>query len=235
MKIAIIDDEYEVLTQLTTYIEKASIETGIRFETTCFNEGRTFLDNYDFSYSIVLMDIEMGDENGLELAQNLRKIDSNVILMFITNMSQYAAQGYLVDAIDFIIKPVEYDSFLFRLKRAASRASMQKDILITISSGSEIYSFPSREIIYIEIQGHNMTIHSKKRNNIVRSSLRNVESQLSGAPFARCNNSFLVNLYHIRSIIDNQITLSNGDILSISRGKKVSFFKAYNRFIGGIL
>ncbi len=235
MKIAIIDDEKEVINQLTEYIGNVSQEIGVTFETACFNEGHTFIDTYDFSYDIVLMDIEIGSENGMVLAESLRQMDSAVTLMFITNMSQYATQGYLVDAIDFIIKPVEYESFLFRFKRAVSRASKQSGKLITISSGSEIYSFPSKEVIYIDIQGHNMTIHSKKEVKTVRASLKSVEAQLSGTPFARCNNSFLVNLSHVRSIVDNEVTLSNGDKLSISRGKKTLFMKAYNRFIGGIL
>ena len=234
MKIAIIDDEQTVIDQLANYIEKASHELDIKLEVASFNEGHPFIDSYDYSYDIVLMDIEIGSENGMELANKLRQKDTNVTLMFITNMSQYATQGYLVDAIDFIVKPVEYDSFLFRLKRAISRASVQNGKLISIASGSEMYSFPSKEIIYIEIQGHNLTIHSTQSIKSVRSSLKSVESQLSGAPFARCNNSFLVNLFHIRSIEGSEITLSSGDVLTLSRGKKMTFMKAYNRFIGGI-
>ncbi len=235
MRIAIIDDEQVVIEQLTGFIKRAESELNMQLEAFPFLSGESFISGYDFSFDIVLLDIEIGAENGMDIARKLREMDKNVTLMFITNMSQYAVQGYLVDAVDFVVKPVDYDSFLFRIKRAISRATIQSGKLIKLNSGSDIFTFPSSEIIYIEIQGHNMTIHSQNGVQSLRSSLRTVEKQLSGAPFSRCNNSFLVNLNHIRSIVDNNITMSNRDVLTISRGKKASFMNAYSRFIGGII
>ena len=119
--IAIVEDEKEFAQTLQDYIQRYMAETHTAIQTDTFHDGMSFLDEYSGKYQIVFMDIAMPHMNGMDTAERLRKVDSNVCLIFITSLAQYAIRGYEVEALDFIVKPVAYDLFKIRLEKAISR------------------------------------------------------------------------------------------------------------------
>ena len=112
IQIAIVEDEEIYVKQLTEYnpkIIKRKREESIKV--TVFGDGEDITENYSGGFDIILMDIQMRFMDGMTAAEKIRQMDQKVIIMFITNMIQYAVRGYEVDAMDYVVKPVEYFSF----------------------------------------------------------------------------------------------------------------------------
>lgn len=120
IKIAIVEDEAAVRDQLTDYVRRYTRQYGTEFEVTCFTDGDEILENYRPAFDIIFLDVEMKRLNGMETAQRIRELDDDVLLIFITNMAQYAIKGYSVGALDYVLKPVPYFAFLHSCKRRST-------------------------------------------------------------------------------------------------------------------
>ena len=94
-RIAIVEDDQGYRETLFTYIRQYETERGTTFETTPFEKADDFLAVYQGDYDIILMDIEMPGTNGMEAAEEIRKKDAQVVIMFITNMAHYAIKGWI--------------------------------------------------------------------------------------------------------------------------------------------
>ena len=107
-RIAIVEDEKEFREQLQEYLKRYGVENNIVFQIDVFEDGSDILEHYQKNYDMVLLDIEMPKVNGMDAAERIREMDEEVVLMFITNMAQYAIRGYSVGALDFVMKPITY-------------------------------------------------------------------------------------------------------------------------------
>ena len=105
-RIAIVEDDKSFIEELKKYLEQYSQEEGQEFEISTFYDGEEILENHVSGYDLILLDIEMPKVNGMDAAEKIREADENVVLMFITNMAQYAIRGYSVGALDFVMKPI---------------------------------------------------------------------------------------------------------------------------------
>ena len=110
-KVAIVEDSIKDFTLLKSYLEQYEKENNIEFNIQCFENGIRFLDKFSANYDIIFMDIDMPYMNGLEVSKKIREIDKTVVLIFVTNLSQYAVNGYEVEALDYIVKPISYFNF----------------------------------------------------------------------------------------------------------------------------
>lgn len=106
IRIAIVEDEAAVRQQLEGYVQRYTRQYGTEFEVHLFEDGIEILDDYRPVYDLILLDVEMKHLDGMETAQRIRALDNEVNLIFITNMAQYAINGYAVGALDYVLKPV---------------------------------------------------------------------------------------------------------------------------------
>ena len=105
--IAIVEDEKLYIDQLQEYISRYREEKRLSIKTTVFCDGEDIVEDYRGDYDIILFDIQMKFMDGMTAAEKIREIDQEVKILFITNMTQYAIRGYQVDAMDYVVKPVE--------------------------------------------------------------------------------------------------------------------------------
>ena len=119
--LAIVEDEDSYAQQLVEFVNKYQAESGNYFKITRFSDGDQITEGYKSQFDIILMDIEMKLMDGMTAAEEIRKLDQDVVIMFITNMTNYAIRGYQVDALDYVLKPVSYFAFSQKLGRAISR------------------------------------------------------------------------------------------------------------------
>ena len=108
MKIAVVEDEREYREVLKEYLSRYEEQKNLTFEVIEFTNAISFLENYAPVYDVVFMDIRMKYMDGMTAAHKLREADPNAVLVFVTSLTQYAVEGYSVDATDYIVKPVSY-------------------------------------------------------------------------------------------------------------------------------
>ena len=138
VNIAIVEDDAQQAVQLETALKRYSEEFRTPLKTAVFYNAMSFLGKYTAEYDIIFMDILMPMMNGMDAARILREKDEKVMVIFVTNMQQYAIQGYEVGAFDFILKPVSYPEFKLKFTRALSKLMPQKkaaSVLIKSESG----------------------------------------------------------------------------------------------------
>ena len=130
--LAIVEDEQLYIDQLTEYIHRYEAEKKQKFKISVFSDGAEIVEDYKGVYDIIFLDIQMKFMNGMDAAEKIRELDPNVVIIFITNMTQYAVRGYEVDALDYIVKPVEYFSFSQKFSRALGRIKKDEAVYISI-------------------------------------------------------------------------------------------------------
>ena len=150
ISIAIVEDEDSCAKQMEEYLARYAAESGEEFETVRFCDGDEILENYRAQYDIILMDVQMKFMDGMTAAEEIRKVDPEVVIIFITNMAQYAIRGYAVDALDYVLKPVSYFAFSQRLERAIGRMKRRARRYMTITIRGGACKLDIAEILYVE-------------------------------------------------------------------------------------
>lgn len=230
--IAIVEDMPAEVELLRQYFSRYSSQTGHTFDIRSFGSGAEFLAGYQPIYDIVFMDINLPGRNGMDTAMALRKLDTAVILIFVTNLIRYAAQGYDVDAMAFLLKPVSYENFSLKLMRALSRCSLRAtDLCLNTSDG--ICRISPGRVKYIETSGHYLIYHTTDGDYTTYGNMKDAEAGLDPRQFIRSNRCYLVNLAFVRAIRGHML-LVGGDELQISRPRRAAVMEALNLYLGGV-
>lgn len=231
LQIAITEDSQDDLHRLTECLKQAGQEIGLTIKTTIFHEGLSFLDEYKPIYDIVFLDIDMPYKNGIDIAKELRLKDKDVIIAFVTNLAQMAVKGYEVDAVDFIIKPVEYSHFIYRFRKMVEKSLKGKEESLLLTNGKEKNRVKYDDIIYITVSHHSLIFHTIKEEIRVPGSMSKLKNDFHDS-FCLCNSGTMVNLNHISSIKGDFLSTSTGDVLPISRSHYKDLVNQFTLFMG---
>lgn len=232
LRIAIVEDQNQNVEQLQAYIARYGEENNVRFEVCVFADGSKILEGYSPQYNIILLDVEMPGINGMDTAKIIREKDANVVLMFISNMAQYAIQGYEVEALDFILKPINYFTFSVRFDRAVKRAQERVGGRLALQTSEGTVILKTADILYLETQNRMLYYHTAAKTYAVRGSLQNAEQELQVYHFARCNQCYLVNLKYVSGVTADSVQIGDSE-LEISRRSRGSFLAAVAAYVGG--
>ena len=222
IQIAIVEDEEIYVKQLTEYIRKYQTERGRSIKVTVFGDGEDITENYSGGFDIILMDIQMRFMDGMTAAEKIRQMDQKVIIMFITNMIQYAVRGYEVDAMDYVVKPVEYFSFSQKLDKAVGRMRSEVKEFLTIPIGEGVVKIDIADIYFIEGQRHNVIYHTSRGDYCSRITMKELEEKLAVHNFFRCAKGYLVNMNHVEGFVGSDCVIHNVHI-TVSRTRKKEF------------
>ncbi|MDR1092804.1 MAG: LytTR family DNA-binding domain-containing protein [Clostridiales bacterium] len=231
IRIAIVEDDEKTAETLERYIGRYAAESGTAVAATRFSDGMHIVTDYRPVYDIILMDIQMKLLSGMDAAKRIREMDKGVTLIFITNMAQYAVKGYAVGALDFLLKPVSYFALSQQLKRSVERLGRGKDDFLLLPVDDGMVKLDLARIIFIEVFRHTVTVHAKDGEYGLSRPMKEVERELAGKNFFRCNNCYLVNLAHVRSI-NGHTTDVGGHSLAVSRPRRKAFAAAFADYVG---
>lgn len=230
IRLAIVEDEENYTKILRDFVLRYSRENRVLFGVTAFSDGQEILEAFETLpeeglFDLILMDIQMPGVDGMTAAARIREKDPEVLLMFITNRMDYAVRGYEVDALDYIVKPVEYFAFSAKLRRALARIPDRSRAYYMIGSKGEKLRLRTDQIYYVESEGHTLVFHTMSGEYRIRERLQKVEEDLAGQDFFRCNKGYLVNLRHVDAVKDGWCMIGS-DKLLISRARKTPFLEA---------
>lgn len=232
-RIAVVEDEQQYRDEVCQYIEQYATEHQLKFDVTTYTDGQEIVDDVQKHYDIIFFDIEMTLLNGMDAAKVIRERDVNVVMVFITNMAQYAIEGYEVGAFDFVLKPIDYYGFSFRLARALGRVQKkQGNLEFAINTPGGIKKLNSNDIYYIEIENRFLVYHTAEGDFSQRGTLQSAEEMFQDYHFVKCNHWYLVNLKYVTEIEENIVHVA-GSRLEISRRNRAHFLKEVTEYIGG--
>ena len=234
MRVAVVDDTREDAELLVNALERFGREQNEEMDVTLYDSAASFLRSYEEAKpELVILDIDMPGINGMEAAHKLREKDENVALFFVTNMKHYALEGYSVDALDYLIKPVTYEDLALRLQKARRYILRNRDENVVLRIGGSIVTLKVSDIYYVESMLHNLIYHTKNGDYKVRDSMSKAEEIFRMYSFASCNKSFLVNLRYVESINKDEGTVAGSPVKG-RRGKTAEFINRYTRYLGGM-
>ena len=232
IRVAIVEDDAEVRGVLQEYVRRYTRQYGTEFEVTVFADGVDILDNYRAVYDIIFLDVEMKHLDGMATAERIRQMDADVILIFITNMAQYAIRGYSVGALDYVLKPVPYFAFSQQLLKAVSRRKKRAKRYLTVPVEGGLRRLDTASIYYLESEGHRVHFYTDEGDFSAPGALKTFEEKLADCPFARCNSGYLVNLAQVRELRQSTVQVGPCE-LQVSRPKRKAFLAALTDYIGG--
>ena len=226
-RFAICDDERKQIEDVEAILLQWGRQRGHVCQISAFPSGEALLFAYgeDRAYDILLLDVKMKDLSGIDLARRIRQEDDRAEIIFLTSYFEFAGEGYDVDALHYLLKPVSGEKLMQVLDKAAERLAEQPPHVVIACEGSTIKLYESR-ILYVEAFLHYISIHTAEREYRIKENISSFEEKLSNA-FFRTHRSYLVSLRHITRISRTSVTLEGEIELPLARGKYDEINRAY--------
>ncbi|MDE6750842.1 MAG: LytTR family DNA-binding domain-containing protein [Lachnospiraceae bacterium] len=233
MKIAIVDDEKREQEIIAKYIEEWAEAKKELVEFFCFGSSEGFLFSWedDKDYALLVLDIEMGEVSGLELAKKIRCEDKNISIIFVTGYDEYMQYGYDVSALHYLIKPVNKEKLFQALNKLSDKKEAVKSLIL--NSENEVRRIQINNVLYVEADGHGSIMHMTDEVIHLKESFGNIEKQVIPTGEAvKCHRAYLVNLRFVSAIQNSNLILDNGENLPISRSQMKNVQREFLRYYG---
>lgn len=208
--IALCDDEPAQREYLEKKLSLFARARQVSFVFSRFSSAEAFLFHFreNRNTDLLFLDIEMGDMNGIELAKALREEQHTLQIVFITGYPDYVGQGYDVEALHYLLKPVSTEK-LFEVCDRFLRSAEEQPRFYLFPVGKEVVRLYEKEILYGESEGHYVILHTKTEELKLRMTIPELEKRL-GEGFFRPSRSFVVNLRYVTRISKTEVFLENG-------------------------
>ncbi len=219
--IGICDDDAMAIAAITGYLEKFFSDKGIKAELKKFNSAKELLkDIGNTHYSLFLLDIDMGKEDGIELANRIRDSKCSADIIFVSNREDRVFESFPVDPLGFVRKSRFFDDMNKYLNIFLEHDD-KKNKTVVFKSEGEIVNILLSDIVYIEgaLAVQHIYVKNKKDYYTVRSSMRELEIEMQPYGFMRIHSGFLVNVSYVSVIRRSDVVLKNGGVLPLARSK----------------
>lgn len=231
--IAIVEDDSAQRAALGELVARFFAQNGEEPRLLTYADGADILADYPQGLDLLLMDIDMPKVNGLEAARQIRTFDREVLLVFITNLVQCALEGYAVEAMDFIVKPVTEESCNFSFGRVLRRLRQKRGHALQVREGKNTLSVNTTQITYAETQGRGVLLHLADGSALpVSESIQSLEGRTREKGFFRCHTSFLVNLAAVDTVRRTDAVV-RGAVVPVSKYRRSEFLQAVATLAGG--
>lgn len=227
LHIAICDDEENEIEYLKYAVEDWAKKEDILTNIETYASAESFLFQYEDckNYQILLLDVEMRGMTGIDLAKKIRQNQDNVEIIFITSHFEFIGEGYEVDALHYLVKPVKASKVEEVLSKAKRKIELGEPSIIIHYDG-EIVKIYEKKILYLESFSHYITIYTKDKEYKIKANISTFAQELS-EDFYQTHRSYLVSLKHIMRISRDSVTLDNAVQVPLARGKYDQINRAY--------
>lgn len=217
MRIVICEDEPTCVDMLNTHIKQWAGETGVLVELSVCVSAEQLLSELEdgLRVDLIFLDIRMPKMSGIELAHILREHSYRMQIVFATDSPENVFEGYNVSALNYLVKPIDYETCRRVLERAHELTDGENYYLCKTSDS--LHRIPYEDILYIEMLSHTAVIHSRNAQYSTRKTIAEITAELDDKLFIRCHKSFVINIQHVVSISKKEIVMS--DKASLGLGK----------------
>lgn len=207
INIIVVDDDYTIAEKLKQIIyewpEYHQHTINIRAENSLRNIDVATVVPYD----LVILDVLIGKDNGIEFAKALRDAGSVATIAFISDHSRFALEGYSAHAISYIMKPLDKQKMFSLLDETTKRIGDYNSKTISFSIGTNIKFISTRSIIYICSLGRHVGVKLPGRTEDYITAISTIEAQLPGTSLIRCHKSYIINIDYVRGLSTGKLEL----------------------------
>lgn len=231
IKVAIVEDEIEQAKQMKEFVEQFAGENHKSIQVRMFSDGDEFVRDLSGGFDVALLDIQMKRMNGMKAAEEIRKSDEEMIIIFITNLVQYAVQGYSVNAMNFLLKPVSYFTFSDKFMQAVKRLEKRRGKILELKTDKGFTRLRPEEIYFVEIVNRRLVIHTWNQEFYCTETMQSIEEKLDSHMFFRCHVAYLVNLEYVRQVMKDSALVGDYKVM-VSKYHKKDFLNALTSYMG---
>ena len=230
VRIAVCDDEERYRIDLKTHLDKLLINDDYDIDT--FDDGNMLIKEFVSSpYDLVFLDIEMPVVDGITLAKKLRSVSENVFIVFLTGHIEYALEGYEVNALRYLTKPVDINKLKEVIRYVQEKQGGDRQIIIR-EEGEEIL-INIDDVIYMEAMNQNVRIVTSKGEHVIRYNIGDFEEKLKNDGFFRIHRGYLISLSKVKKLVKNDILMEGGTTLPVSRSNTKALKEALYSYVEG--
>lgn len=230
INIAICDDNIATTSMIEEMVSEIAKRMFIRIDTEVFWNGKSLVESVEDGayYDIIFLDIEMGEENGIYVAQRIRKFDKKVLIIYVTSHESYMQESFSVRPFRFLIKPV-CKTHIEDCFQAAYEEISSNDNYFSYSYQRTNYKIPIRKIVYFKSNRRKVQLVTEKEVYEFYGKLNEIEESLKASKmaFLRVHQSFLVNYKYVERLSYDFIVMVNGKRISISEDRRKIISEQY--------
>ena len=231
MRIAICDDEEIYRVELKTILDK--LLANIDYDIDTFEDGRILSEAFSKEpYDLVFLDIEMPAVDGITLAKKIRSKSENVFIVFLTSHIEYALEGYEVNALRYLTKPVDTDKLREVLKYVLDKQGSNSHQIIIKEDGEDIL-IDINDVIYMESMNQNVRIVTSRGEHIIRYNISDFEEELKNDGFFRIHRGYLISLSKVKKLAKNDVVMDGDVTLPVSRSNVKPLKDAFYSYVEG--
>ena len=231
-RMLIVEDTPAEADLLRGHLQRYASEKNLSFSIETLSSALEFINSRHVA-DLIFMDIDMPGINGMEAAEVLRTYDAETPLVFVTNLAQYAVRGYSVDAVDFVVKPVEYGDFAMRMDRAMRAVARNAARTLALPTADGMRVISQSDIAYVDLVKHDVRYHLVDGTELrERGSLRAAEQRLDSQSFLRISSGCLVNMARVERIGRESVTVADGAELFYSRSQRKRALETLANYVG---
>lgn len=216
--IGICDDSYDARLALRAALERLLEPQGETARILEFSSGEGLLgwkENHPGELSLIFLDMEMGELDGMETARRLRQGDEDLQLVFVTGYPDHVFEGYSVGALGYLLKPAKPQQLQEVLARAAAKLLCGEEEVFLCRSGEVTYRIPRKQILYFVSDRRQVTCVTGEKSYTFYGKLDQVAEQVGGA-FVRIHQRYLVRVQAVDRVAGNQVFVGE-EVLPMSR------------------
>ncbi|MFD3445915.1 LytR/AlgR family response regulator transcription factor [Microbacteriaceae bacterium 4G12] len=218
MNISIVDDNKDILNEELRLLKSILSKENVIAEIHTFTSGNPFLFALeDKIFDLILLDIEMPDRTGIEIAKIVREKSKHSLIIFITSHLEFAVDSYELNIFRYIPKDRIEEKLPLALKDAIKMIQLTNKRFYTIQTKTRFHKIPLNSILYLYKDGKNSVFVTEDDSIKVRKSLAEVFSEINSKEFFYVDKGIIVNLLYVMKIQDKMAVLKNNEIISVSR------------------
>lgn len=236
IKVAICDDDENIVNEIKELLTECCNELRIVADIYTYDKGKKLEQNINQGkcFDLLYLDIQMEEQDGIQTAKNIRKLDPNVFIIYISGYDQYIEEIFDVSASNFIRKPIKKERFQKSLQQVCEKIKVRSHFFEFVVT-NRVKRISSHEIVYFESCVRKIVVHL--RNGETASFYGKIndiqkETETIQLPFIRVHQSFLVNFEYITNRLRNEIKVVTGDCIPISRDHQKQFLAQYTKYLG---